>query len=113
MIIVVLLSASCQRGSVRIIVGDGDEEFYTMSNSLQTPDYESEFTVIDDMLSRGRIEVCNGSEYETVCDDGWNYTDASVVCRELGFSPYGILMCVTFYPIYICLYMNRSHSFGR
>ena len=74
---------------MRIIVGERDEDFYTMSNDIGT-DYDSGFSVIDDMLSRGRIEVCNGTVYEAVCADGWNYTDASVVCRELGFSPYGI-----------------------
>ena len=61
-----------------------------MSNDIGT-DYDSRFSVIDDMLSRGRIEVCNGTAYEAVCADGWDYNDASVVCRELGFSPYGTL----------------------
>ena len=82
-------TASCKRGSVRIIVGDDDTDFYTMSNNLRETDYNGEFSVIDDMLSRGRIELCNGTSYEAVCSDGWDYTDASVVCRELGFSPYG------------------------
>ena len=77
---------------MRIMVGDSDEDFYTMSNDLRQSDYDSQFSVIDDMLSRGRIEVCNGTVYEAVCDRGWDYTDASVVCRELGFSSYGIIM---------------------
>ena len=75
---------------MRIMVGASDEDFYSMSNNLRQSDYDSGFSVIDDMLSRGRIEVCNGTVYEAVCADGWDYTDASVVCRELGFSPYGI-----------------------
>ena len=83
------IAGSCHLGSVRIIVGDSDEEFYSMSNNLRQSDYDSDFSVIDDTLSRGRIEVCNGTVYEAVCADGWNYTDAAVVCRELGFSPYG------------------------
>ena len=81
-------AASCHPGSVRIIVGDSDEDFYTTPNEIGT-DYDSRFSVIDDMLSRGRIEVCNGTVYEAACADGWNYPAASVVCRELGFSPYG------------------------
>ena len=83
------ITASCRPGSVRVIVGDSDVDFYTMASQIGT-DYDSGFSVIDDMLSRGRIEVCNGTVYEAVCANGWNYTDASVVCRELGFSPYGM-----------------------
>ena len=38
----------------------------------------------------GRVEVCVLETWRTVCDRQWTSEDASVVCRQLGFSRYSI-----------------------
>ena len=35
------------------------------------------------------MEICNNNAWGTVCDDSWGTPEATVACRQLGFSATG------------------------
>ena len=42
--------------------------------------------------TEGTVEVCNDGAWNSVCDGGWGYQEAFVVCRQLGLPATGNLV---------------------
>ena len=63
--IILLHIGPCNNGSIRL---DTDENYPSQP---------------------GIVEVCMNSTWYTVCNYPWTKSEASVVCSQLGYSPYG------------------------
>ena len=63
-IIIIIVGQSCIIGDVRLFGGKRPTE--------------------------GTVEVCVDGEWQTICGYNWDTNDATVVCRQLGYSTTGL-----------------------
>ncbi len=51
---------------------------------------EGSVRLVDGIIEQeGRVEVCVNGVWGSICDDGWDKTDAHIVCKQMGFSSLG------------------------
>lgn len=61
-----------------------------MEGNVQLSDTFSQLLFLPTSGGRlGRVEICVNGRRAGVSGDSWDNEDASVLCRQLGFSPYG------------------------
>ena len=82
----------------QLLEHSSDNNYYTCSNNIiiispncKAPHCsEGEVRLVQGITAvDGIVQLCHDEDWGTVCANGWDDSDASVVCRQLGFSARG------------------------
>lgn len=77
---------------------EGDVRLFSMAGSDRFQEFVS-----------GEAQICIGGVYGSVCDELWDNRDASVICQQLGFSPYGESLAITCsYIVFMGLFLTGA-----
>ena len=78
-------TSQCEENSLRLV----PSHLSALNLYLTEGDLE-DFYFINDEIHRGRVEVCVNETWGSVCyNELWGDDEATVVCTQLGFSPFG------------------------
>ena len=70
------------------------QHLYTLNINyglMAVPCNDRDIRLVTTYPQTGRIEVCLNNSWGTICTNTWDNRDASVACRQLGYSPYGLI----------------------